>query len=1530
MPQRQARLMSFEDQLRYRLSLMTAGSLAQANFDSRSGPQWLQEARVAASLDKCADEIEARAQRGSEPEEAMPSADQSTSVAASSGRRIVLQRALERIERITDDPSSCRALRLRLQETRPNRARHEERSTSSPLDSGLSVAETRRLKAKELAHRVDGVSERIKEVRLREMERLRQEYVTQRDKHAKRVQDAAERQISRKRAKRWMALLVHAEFLEGTRRLVIAARLHRQELLRMRMAVLRISATWKRNAARFREQVRRRDMERRRRNSADLIARFARDHSNITCGLSVVMKRYRHRVVNVQRMWRSFVAITRARMELVGRIFDRVVEEEYVELLEVCAREFETDRKFARQVTMADIARAHAMDTERLFHQRKAVSRWASVRAAVITMTRLTAWRRNLLLQSDEQAIDIARPKRKSIADELNETPQEMAARLDAGRRRASVRLSNTPIGLTASKRRRDSVTMKTSANAVTYLNVLARPEASHGPASKPAGRHPPLLGATHAPTPPQSLPPDGMRSGQSPMLRRLYRFRGRVTTHADSAPLAAAASHKPFSQNTPPRASTLVPAPPPRRRPNKPAPPPRRPLLPAANPTVAPSSSSASKPTVNPLGEEPGLAPIVAPAEEDPPDQVGSVVPHQQGRRRRLSVGFADDVAAAARLRSEAPLQHCELKESEAEPPKTPVKRFQWARGLHDFPIDDERPRQRVRSLSMGHTDQWAVRGSSLVRKLQVGDFSQVPVLQLSEVVSTDSDMHVLQVRKSTRDLVSKYLSGERLDHPTLFGAGMEQWRKHLSELDPSQSSVATSKAPRVVVRVDGSASPNSALADTPMDRTFGKEWEPAAEEELREAQEGGLPMTVRRRSRVSRGVTSSESSSEASTEGEVYVGSYVGKDVLGRAMQLVAQQDADDESDDEDVDDEAAEVYDATSPVALTEDGVHQEKESEGGERPPAAAPALPPPVRDVSPPRTAGDTMKPPLHVNPTAPLRDASPPRTAGDTMKPPLHVNPTAPLRDASPSRRRGRTDVPGSIASWTSPLSSVARAASLPWSGQVSARSLVYALTTHSFVQQRKPTPEAFAEKAESPQRGGEVLLSTPLVKVQRARRRSAGRELTKDMGRFLVSQSGENPLLQTRVNKAIDLARARIRDSGSVNSAEELDVPQDEAGDVNPPQTPREGKRKPKRLSATQEFLIEAGVLSDSEEEEQAAEQRRTTSHPLVMPARRSSITLTQREPVPANGEDSPPPSPQHEAPSPREASPRRSSIFLIMDEAEHLERKKRVAYSIDPNVADQVFEKIEQHQLRHWRKTGVSGLVRTALGALDQAFEEADLLGIDKAEIFPPFPPLRLHRSRMGVGRPEAPAQLAAQRRLEEAALRAATQLGPRRIPHPMNLPVEYRPARPSRKLREAFLHAFVMFRRWEHKAEALPRWRGTEQERQADMMRVTAEEISKVMTAGPQAIADLATKKFRDALASQGKPPPMLLGIGDIRSFKERIRPLVLRSLELGQLVRFLEAQEKRRIALLRRSSLVSAATRLSAALTGEEFVEPDPDE
>ncbi|KAA0164560.1 hypothetical protein FNF28_03802 [Cafeteria roenbergensis] len=156
----------------------------------------------------------------------------------------------------------------------------------------------------------------------------------------------------------------------------------------LQSAVGVITLAWRRCAERLRMRMRRRKDQRQLNQAANLIVRFARDHSGLAVGMNVVMRKYRRKVIHVQRMWRSFSLVTEARIQMLRSVWEELVEEEHSALLRLCANQLAADKRVGRQSELATVVREHAGRVSRLLRMRK-TGRWRRVMALTKVATRM-------------------------------------------------------------------------------------------------------------------------------------------------------------------------------------------------------------------------------------------------------------------------------------------------------------------------------------------------------------------------------------------------------------------------------------------------------------------------------------------------------------------------------------------------------------------------------------------------------------------------------------------------------------------------------------------------------------------------------------------------------------------------------------------------------------------------------------------------------------------------------------------------------------------------------------------------------------------------------------------------------------------------------------------------------------------------------------------------------------------------------------------------------------------------------------
>lgn len=345
----------------------------------------------------------------------------------------------------------------------------------------------------------------------------------------------------------------------------------------------------------------------------------------------------------------------------------------------------------------------------------------------------------------------------------------------------------------------------------------------------------------------------------------------------------------------------------------------------------------------------------------------------------------------------------------------------------------------------------------------------------------------------------------------------------------------------------------------------------------------------------------------------------------------------------------------------------------------------------------------------------------------------------------------------------------------------------------------------------------------------------------------------------------------------------------------------PRQGPRD----STTQTMLLAADPATGSPLDNSGAIE--TVEAPQLHHRRHSQASADDEAPVKLQDEDTE----QAEitlSPTgvPRPTGPgRRNSFFFMRSDSQRRNDSLAMGGGVDRVEAARIYDKVLQHNLKHWREACLSGKVKAALSAVEAAKAVAAVVGVPEDSLLPHFPPLLLQRKRMGLSTGGLSAALVDTHRRQRN--RDSFLVRPRTL-NPNALPLEYRPARPSDELANACLHALLMFRRWEHKTVHLPRWRAAESDRQREMLTFTADDIQAAMARGPDYLDRLAAARYMAAIHSRGRPPPLLVGLADMARLREQIRPLVRQALELAQTHRFLDVQEKRRTNKSRRKSIV----------------------
>ncbi len=433
-------------------------------------------------------------------------------------RRVAMQRALERIQRVLEDPGARRVLEERVQSGQPrpkSRAHAQQRKEQAyrqMLATGaapLSRQETAR-KAAAMGDHAMEVRNRMREVRAAEQARAEREFADKAAAHEAALAERKAQAARDERRQRWRQFLLLGASAQRLQGALEFGRLAVSEQRALQSAVGVITLAWRRCAERLRMRMRRRKDQRQLNQAANLIVRFARDHSGLAVGMNVVMRKYRRKVIHVQRMWRSFSLVTEARIQMLRSVWEELVEEEHSALLRLCANQLAADKRVGRQSELATVVREHAGRVSRLLRMRK-TGRWRRVMALTKVATRmrfLPAKMQAAALEAaaaakrskearyrggagtnvegdddyddegpggeedededeDEEEL-IARSRARRSAQHLvpvarppveglrrGETTQQMAARIHAVRRERVRRLSATPIGSAATARTR-------------------------------------------------------------------------------------------------------------------------------------------------------------------------------------------------------------------------------------------------------------------------------------------------------------------------------------------------------------------------------------------------------------------------------------------------------------------------------------------------------------------------------------------------------------------------------------------------------------------------------------------------------------------------------------------------------------------------------------------------------------------------------------------------------------------------------------------------------------------------------------------------------------------------------------------------------------------------------------------------------------------------------------------------------------------------------------------------------------------
>jgi len=311
-------------------------------------------------------------------------------------RRVAMQRALERIQRVLEDPGARRVLEERVQSGQPrpkSRAHAQQRKEQAyrhMLATGaapLSRQETAR-KAAAMGDHAMEVRNRMREVRAAEQARAEREFADKAAAHEAALAERKAQAARDERRQRWRQFLLLGASAQRLQGALEFGRLAVSEQRALQSAVGVITLAWRRCAERLRMRMRRRKDQRQLNQAANLIVRFARDHSGLAVGMNVVMRKYRRKVIHVQRMWRSFSLVTEARIQMLRSVWEELVEEEHSALLRLCANQLAADKRVGRQSELATVVREHAGRVSRLLRMRK-TGRWRRVMALTKVATRM-------------------------------------------------------------------------------------------------------------------------------------------------------------------------------------------------------------------------------------------------------------------------------------------------------------------------------------------------------------------------------------------------------------------------------------------------------------------------------------------------------------------------------------------------------------------------------------------------------------------------------------------------------------------------------------------------------------------------------------------------------------------------------------------------------------------------------------------------------------------------------------------------------------------------------------------------------------------------------------------------------------------------------------------------------------------------------------------------------------------------------------------------------------------------------------
>ncbi|KAA0177617.1 hypothetical protein FNF27_00787 [Cafeteria roenbergensis] len=232
------------------------------------------------------------------------------------------------------------------------------------------------------------VRNRMREVRAAEQARAEREFADKAAAHEAALAERKAQAARDERRQRWRQFLLLGASAQRLQGALEFGRLAVSEQRALQSAVGVITLAWRRCAERLRMRMRRRKDQRQLNQAANLIVRFARDHSGLAVGMNVVMRKYRRKVIHVQRMWRSFSLVTEARIQMLRSVWEELVEEEHSALLRLCANQLAADKRVGRQSELATVVREHAGRVSRLLRMRK-TGRWRRVMALTKVATRM-------------------------------------------------------------------------------------------------------------------------------------------------------------------------------------------------------------------------------------------------------------------------------------------------------------------------------------------------------------------------------------------------------------------------------------------------------------------------------------------------------------------------------------------------------------------------------------------------------------------------------------------------------------------------------------------------------------------------------------------------------------------------------------------------------------------------------------------------------------------------------------------------------------------------------------------------------------------------------------------------------------------------------------------------------------------------------------------------------------------------------------------------------------------------------------